>query len=103
MDILDRLRNLQKEYGWSDYRTAQAAGLARGTVSNIFRRNTTPSFATLEALCKGFGITLSQFFDYDNSIDTMIITPELKTLFNDWSTLSDNNKKLVQELIKALK
>ena len=93
------MRNLQKEYGWSDYRTAKASGLARGTVSNIFRRNTTPSFTT----CKGFGITLSQFFDYDNNIDTIVITPELKTLFNDWSSLSEDNKKLVQQLINALK
>jgi transcriptional regulator with XRE-family HTH domain len=103
MDVLKRLQDLQKEYGWSDYRTAKAAGLARGTVSNIFRRNTTPSFTTLEALCKGFGITLSQFFDYDNNIDTIVITPELKTLFNDWSSLSEDNKKLVQQLINALK
>ena len=103
MDVLTRLRGLQNEYGWSDYRTAKEAGLSRGTISNIYRRNTIPNIITLKAICNGFGITLSQFFDYDNDCDTIKLTPELKELFHDWTNLSDDNKILVRQLIQALK
>lgn len=64
-DILDlhmKLRQLTDERGWTEYRLAKECGLSESTIANIFRRNTTPSISTLEAICRGFGITLSQFF-----------------------------------------
>lgn len=62
MDVLQKLRQLQQERGWSDYRIAKEAKLSPNTVSNIFRRGTLPSVSTLEALCGAFGITVAQFF-----------------------------------------
>lgn len=62
MNVLNRLRELQNERGWTDYETAKRAGLSHSTISNIYKRNTIPNIFTLEAICKGFGITLSQFF-----------------------------------------
>ena len=61
MDVLERLRKLLQERGWSEYRLAQVSGLNEPTISNIYRRNTLPTIPTLEAICKAFGITLSQF------------------------------------------
>ena len=61
MDVLERLRKLLQERGWSEYRLAQVSGLNESTISNIYRRNTLPTIPTLEAICKAFGITLSQF------------------------------------------
>ena len=74
MDVLDRLRKLQSDFGWSDYRIAKEAGLSPGTVSNVYKRNNIPNITTLEAICKAFNISLSQFFS-DNDryrIDTGI-------------------------------
>ena len=62
MDTNDRLRRLLDERGWTEYRLAKQCGLSLSTIANIYRRNTVPSVATLEVICKGFGITLSQFF-----------------------------------------
>ena len=62
MDILRRLKELQQQRGWSDYKIAKEAGLSPNTVSNIYRRNSIPSMTTLEMLCKAFGITMAQFF-----------------------------------------
>lgn len=62
MDTHERLQQLLKERGWSEYRLAKSCGLSESTIANIFRRNTLPSIATLETICGGFGITLSQFF-----------------------------------------
>ena len=62
MDAKARIRELMAERKWSEYRLAIASGLSQSTVANIFNRNTTPSVATLESICAGFGITLAQFF-----------------------------------------
>lgn len=101
MDILKRLRQLQDEYGWSDYYIAKKAGLSQGTVSNIYKRNTIPNFLTLEAICtKAFGITISQFFSDNNMVE---LTPELKELFENWTKLSDEKKTVIMQLIKLSK
>lgn len=98
MDVLDRLRKLQSDYGWSDYKIAKKAGLSSGTVSNIFKRNTIPNLFTLEAICNGFGITLSQFFA-DNEL--MEVTPELKELFENWVKVPEDKRALLLQMIKS--
>lgn len=75
MDTHERLQQLLKERGWSEYRLAKSCGLSESTIANIFRRNTLPSIATLETICGGFGITLSQFFAEGEMVE---LTPELK-------------------------
>lgn len=97
MDVLERLKKLQNEYGWSDYRIAKEAGLSQGTVSNCYKRNTIPNIYTLEAICKGFGITLSQFFAENDLVE---LTPELFELFTNWSKLSEEKKKVLMQVIK---
>ena len=62
MDTHARLQQLLRERGWTEYKLSKECGLAQSTIGNIFRRNTVPSIATLETICKGFGITMSQFF-----------------------------------------
>lgn len=99
MDILERLRKLQKEYAWSDYRIAKNSNLSQGTVSNIYKRNTVPNLVTLEAICSGFGITLSQFFSDNEMVE---LTPELKELFENWKRIPNDRQKLLLELIKNL-
>lgn len=98
MEILPRLKELQKQRGWSDYKIAKEAGLSPNTVSNIFRRNNVPEIATLEALCKAFGITLSQFFAENDMIE---LTPELHELFEKWSALTDAQKQAVWQILKS--
>ncbi len=62
MDVIERIKELTKKRGWSQYRLAHEADLSMSTISNIFSRGTTPNVATLEILCNAFGITLAQFF-----------------------------------------
>lgn len=99
MDVLERLRKLQTDRGWSDYRIAKQAGLSSGTVSNIYKRNTIPNLFTLEAICKGFGITLSQFFSDNEMIE---LTPELKELFDIWVRLSEEKRSLLLQMLKSM-
>lgn len=63
MDCLARIRTLLDERGWTMYQLSQAAGVPQSTLSNLFIRCNAPSVATLEKLCRAFGITLSAFFE----------------------------------------
>lgn len=99
MDTHERLRQLLNERGWSEYKLAKRRGLSESTVANIFRRNTVPSIATLETICSGFGITMSQFFAEGDMIE---ITPELKELFENWVNLTPEQKKAANQMLKAM-
>jgi len=98
LDILDRLLRLLKERNWTEYRLAKGSGLSESTIANIYRRNAIPSIPTLEAICKGFGITLSQFFADDEMVE---LTPELKVLFENWLTLTLEQKQATLTMIQA--
>ena len=58
-----------------------------------------PSVATLEAICNGFGITLSQFFAENKMVE---LTPELKELFDNWVNLTIDQKSAIQQLLKSM-
>ena len=99
MDILSRLEQLLKERGWTEYKLSRECGLAQSTIGNIYRRNTVPSIATLETICKGFGISLSQFFSEGDMVE---LTPDLKELFERWVSLTPTQKKAALEMLKAM-
>ena len=99
MDVKERLRQLMEERGWTIYKVAKEAGIPWSTVRNMFKRNTEPSISTLEAICKGMGMTLPQFFDIENQ---MGISDEQWQMIRQWSKLNDRNKHLVSELMEAL-
>jgi hypothetical protein len=57
-----------------------------------------PSITTLEAICSGFGITLSQFFADGDMVE---LTPDLKELFLKWVNLTPEQKAAVYSMIAA--
>ena len=99
MDTLKRLQQLQIERGWSTYRLSKNCGLSQSTLANIFNRNTVPSIPTLEIICKGFGITLAQFFAENEMVE---LSPELKELFDGWLTLTPEQKEAVTRLVHTM-
>lgn len=99
MDTHKRLLQLLKERGWTMYRLAINSGLSESTIANVYKRNNVPSITTLEAICKGFGITLSQFFAEGEMVE---LTPELKQLFENWVNLTPEQKSAAQQMLKAM-
>ena len=100
MDAKARIRELMQERGWSEYRLAIASGLSQSTVANIFNRNTTPSVATLESICSGFGITLAQFFAQGELVE---LSAEQREMFTAWSSLTREQKEALRRLILVMK
>ncbi len=100
MDVNERIQQMLKERGWTPYRLAQESQLSNATIGNMFRRNTIPSLATLEAICSGFGITLSQFFAENEMTE---LTPELREVFNHWVNLTIEQKQAVLLILKSMR
>lgn len=99
VDIKEKLKELQQQRGWSDYKIAKEAGLSANTVSNIYRRNNLPSIPTLQAICAAFGVTMSQFFAEDELVE---VTQEQQRLIREWTRLNDEQKKVVWNLLAVL-
>lgn len=100
MNTQKRIRQLMDERGWSEYRLSKEAGLSQSTISNMFTRNNAPTLPTLEAICRAFGITLSQFFsEGDNPIE---LTEEQKLLFSKWITLTEDQKRKLLDLMDSI-
>lgn len=99
IDIHERLRKLLDSRGWTEYRLSKECGLAQATIGNIYRRNVLPSLYTLEQICNGFNITLSQFFADGEIVE---LTPELKELFDAWVTLTPTQKAAALQMLKAM-
>ena len=99
MDTHARLQQLLRERGWTEYKLSKECGLAQSTIGNIFRRNTVPSIATLETICNGFGITLSQFFADGEMVE---LTPDLKDVFENWMSLTPEQKTAARQMLRAM-
>lgn len=100
MNTHERLQQLMDERGWSMYKLSKASGLSESTIRNLFKRNTSPSIETLDLICKGFGITLSQFFAEGEMVE---MTPELKEIFDEWRFLTPDQKSAIKQMLHAMR
>ena len=100
MEILDRIAQLRNERGWSNYRLAKEAGISENSLNNLFRRNNLPTIPTLESICKGFGITLSQFFAEGG--ESVELSESQMEMLQTWNTLNDEQKNTLLEFLKKI-
>ncbi len=61
-DILGKIERERLARGWTEYTLAENSGLTQSTISTWRRRNLQPSVASIEKICLGLGLTLSEFF-----------------------------------------
>ncbi len=99
MDVTSKIKQILKQRGWSAYRLAKESGLSESTIANIIKRNAIPSVDTLEAICNGMGITLSQFFADGELIE---VTPTTRELIDCWSGLSEKQRDAALLLLKNM-
>ena len=103
MNSLDRIMQLMEERGWTKYKLAQECKMSLSTISNMFRRKTSPTVATIESICAAFGITMSQFFDVDENTTIVHLTEEQKQMFNKWAHLTTDQKELFFRFVENMK
>lgn len=99
--VAERITELCAKQQISMYRLAQLSGLKQSTISNIMKRGTLPNLITLEKMCDGFGITMSQFFQENG--ECLSLTAEQKDIINIWITLDAEKKELFYHILLGMK
>ena len=97
-DILGRIEQERLSRGWSEYALAENSGLTQSTISTWRRRNLQPNVASIEKLCSGYGITLSQFFQEEEPV---YLTNEQKEILDLWAKLSPVQREAVTKMLCA--
>ena len=97
MDIPLKIRRLMDARNLTTYALAEKAGLKQSTVSGIVSQHAIPKIDTLDAICKGLGITLKEFFTDEE--DPQSVADEILRLY---SNLSGKRKEIVLDLLKEL-
>lgn len=103
--LLTKIQQLLDERNWSLYKLAKESNIPYSSLNSLFLKNNQPTVATLEKICDGFHITLSEFFSEDTPYrrETPIITKEEQEILDAFRGLSNKDKQKYLEIINILK
>ena len=99
-DILRIISKHREERGWSEYQLAERSGLPQSTISSWYKKNMTPSLASMEKICDAFGITLSQLFA--ESDDSIALTPSQRAMLDRWNCLTAEQQASLLSFIDSM-
>lgn len=102
--VLERIKVLLAEKHWSLYKLADVCNLPHTSLYTMMQRHTMPKLDTLDTICKGFGITLSDFFASisDPKSDEFIKTIKEKLLFELTQTMDNKQIELLLTYAQGL-
>ena len=100
---LHKIQQILDEKNWSKYKLAQASNIPYSSLNSMFNKNTQPSLATLEKMCMGLDITMSEFFSNDTPIkkDNEHYSSEELDLIDMYRSLKKSDKKLLLIYMKG--
>ena len=99
--ITNRIKELCDKRQRSLYALSKKTGISQSSLSNLMKRGSTPTFYTLDKICDGLGITLSQFFSKD--IGKLELSAEQRKVLETWDTLTDKEKAAVEIYVRGMK
>ncbi len=97
MNVIERIKKMKNERGWTDYKLASEAMIPQSTLASIYERNTPPKLDVLESICQAFGITLAQFFMEDEQMQ--LVSTQEKRLLDVYRKLPAKKRQLLLELL----
>lgn len=102
-DVINRIQELLDFNHWTLYKLAKKSDLPYSSLNNLFHRKNCPTIATLERICSGFGISLSEFFNFtENPLRNHEISPDKQELLNSYDSLSTKDKELLSAYLRGL-
>ena len=85
---------------WSLYRLAKEAEIQYSSLHSMFEKNTQPTIPTLMKICKGLGITMSDFFSDTILTEFSHCTEDEQELLNTYRELNKKDKKMILSVSK---
>lgn len=102
-EVLGHIREFLKLNKWSIYKLAKASGIPYSSLNNCFLQNTCPTIPTLEKLCKGLNISLSDFFDFKkNPLRDTSLSEDEQNLLSAYRKLSKRDRELLNAYLDGL-
>ena len=83
--ITNRIKELCDKKQMTMYALSKKTGISQSSLSNLMKKGSTPTFYTLDKICDGLGITLSQFFSDD--LKGLDLSCEQKKVLRIWGSL----------------
>ena len=99
-NVADRVLELCKARSWSLYWLAHEADMPYSSLSTVLYKTASPSLVSIEKICSGFGITLSQFFSEGNELAKL--TADERECLLYWKQVDSDDKRLVFAYMQAL-
>ena len=100
--VLTRINEYLQMKSWTLYRLARESDIPYSSLHSMFEKNTQPTIATLEKICSGLHINLSDFFSDKSTNTFLILTEEEEKLLSLYRTLNSNEKKMLLSISKRL-
>lgn len=100
IDPIKRIHELCRERGWSLYQLAKSSDIAYSTLNTMLNKYNTPSIPTLQKLCNGFGISMTEFWNPGHALSDL--TVEQQECLNTFNALTPEEKKLAVAFMKGM-
>lgn len=100
MDVGKRLKEIRLSKNISIYKLSHDSEVSESHIRNLERGNKSATVETLEMLINSLNITMSEFFNEDNSIS--YLTHNEKVLLDYYRTLPNNTAKAVSEFCEKM-
>lgn len=91
--VIKRLREIMEQRHLTRYKLWQLTGITQPSLSTLFSGRCAPSLATIEKLCKGLDISVSDFFKKEGEENYPLSSDE-RQLLKCWHELDKVQKKM---------
>ena len=98
-DILKRIDDERMKRNWSEYTLAKNSNITQSTISTWYRKNLQPSVASIEKICMGLGISLSEFFNEE--ISYIYLTPQQSEILDLWDALTPSQRDSITNMLRS--
>ena len=101
--VLQQIQRCMDERHWTLYKLSKESHIPYSSLNSLFQKGNQPTISTLEKICDGFGITLSEFFSYQPPYRHIpSLTSFEKNLLSESNKLNKKNQKLFLDFLKLL-
>ena len=100
---LVKIQELMDERKWTIYKLAKEANIPYSSLNSLFLKNNQPTISTLEKICSGFHITMSEFFEEDTPyrVQSYQFSEDELSIIEMYQSLNQHNKRLLLAYIKG--